>query len=308
MNQRASFIAAALFAALAPLPVTASVNPSYLRCEYRVDPLGIDTLKPRLSWILTSGERAQKQSAYQLIVSSTREELGKHSGDVWDTGKIAGGESIQIEYAGKPLHANQECWWSVRVWDADGKPSGWSKPARWTMGLLNKLDWTAKWIGCDIPRGQVESATYLPSPMLRKNFATRAAIKRALIHITAAGLYELYVDGKLVSRDCLTPGWTEFHKRMYYQTYDVTGLIGDGGKHALAAMIGDGWYGLHHGGRGRLALLGQLHLEYQDGSTEDVTTDESWKCSYCSRASRAASTTSRCGRRSAPAARGWCAS
>lgn len=281
MNRRlVGFVAAALWAIMMSPRVIASVDAAGLRCEYQENPLGIDVVKPRLSWMLVSKERAQVQSAYRILVASDAERLKRDVGDLWDSGKVASGESIQIPYDGKPLGSNHACWWKVRVWDGIGKASGWSKAASWTMGLLSRADWKGTWIGCDIPREKVENPTYLPSPMVRKAFETRGSVKRALVHVTAAGLYELYVDGARVGRDHLTPGWTEYQKRAYYQTYDVTRLLNSGGKHVVAAMLGDGWYGLHHNGRGRLALLAQIHVNYADGSSEVVATDGSWKCSY----------------------------
>lgn len=123
-----------------------------LRCEYLKDPLGIDAVKPRLSWILESGglgtpERGQRQTAYRVLVASTPESLAKEQGDLWDSGKVESDRSTQVEYAGKPLESRMPCYWKVRVWDQAGKASEWSKAAMWSMGLLKPDDWKAKWIG-----------------------------------------------------------------------------------------------------------------------------------------------------------------
>ena len=123
------------------------LNIENLRCEYLNDPLGIDIVKPRLSWVLKSEEHGQKQTAYQVLVASTLELLGKDQGDLWDSGKINSDQSIHIEYGGKPLVSKQYCYWKVRVWDKDSKPSVWSKPAIWSMGLLKASDWgNTRWI------------------------------------------------------------------------------------------------------------------------------------------------------------------
>jgi alpha-L-rhamnosidase len=95
-------------------------------------------------------ERGQRQTAYQILVASSRENLDKDIGDLWDTGKVNSDETLVV-YAGKPLRSEMECWWKVRVWDKDGNPSEWSEPARWTMGLLEPSDWKGKWIGYDEP-------------------------------------------------------------------------------------------------------------------------------------------------------------
>jgi alpha-L-rhamnosidase len=132
-----------------PLAATHALEVENLRSEYRVNPLGIDVAKPRLSWVLEDDERGQKQTAYQILVASTPEILAKDQGDLWDSGKISSDQSIQVEYGGKPLESRAACHWKVRVWDAEGEVSDWSAPALWTMGLLKSEDWQAQWIGFD---------------------------------------------------------------------------------------------------------------------------------------------------------------
>ncbi len=144
------------------LPAPAAVNPkaytgkglapAYLRCEYLVDPLGIDEPAPRLSWVVESGERGQRQTAYRLLVASSEKLLRRGQGDLWDTGKAASDETICAVYQGQPLVSHQRCYWMVKVWDKDGRESTWSKPAIWSMGLLQPGDWKADWIGHDSPR------------------------------------------------------------------------------------------------------------------------------------------------------------
>jgi hypothetical protein len=136
-----------------PKPYTGkALAPTYLRCEYRVDPLGIDEPAPRLSWIVESGLRGQRQTACRLLVASSEKLLGKDQGDLWDTGKVARDETIGTAYQGQPLVSQQRCFWKVKVWDKDGRESAWSKPALWSMGLLQPGDWKAEWIGYDKPR------------------------------------------------------------------------------------------------------------------------------------------------------------
>ena len=134
---------------LANCAANASVRLSDLRCEYQTDPVGMDGTHPRLSWILTSDRRGERQTGYQVLVASTPGGLRKNRGDLWDTGKVASDQSIQLEYAGKPLISRVRCCWKVRVWDRDGAPSPWSAPSTWTMGLLHPGDWRAKWIGTE---------------------------------------------------------------------------------------------------------------------------------------------------------------
>ena len=112
-----------------------------LRCEYLVDPLGVDVAKPRLSWVLESDIRGQKQTAYRILVASSRAALADERGDVWDSGKVQSAQTAQVAYAGKPLASRMSCWWKVQAWDQDDKPCEWSQPAHWSMGLLRPEEW-----------------------------------------------------------------------------------------------------------------------------------------------------------------------
>ena len=115
-----------------------------LRCEYLVNPLGIGTAQPRLSWDITSSRRGEKQTAYQILAASSQELLDK--GDLWDSGKVDSDQTIQIPYSGHPLSSRQNCFWKVRVWDGDGTRGHWSQAAFWQVGLLQSNDWSAQWI------------------------------------------------------------------------------------------------------------------------------------------------------------------
>ncbi len=118
-----------------------------LRSEYQVNPIGLDMARPRLSWILASEERGQRQTAFQILVASSGGSLAGHHGDLWDSGKMTSDQSAQVEYGGTPLRSRARAWWKVRVWDKDGRLSRWSPPAQWTMGLLQPGDWHGEWIG-----------------------------------------------------------------------------------------------------------------------------------------------------------------
>jgi alpha-L-rhamnosidase len=256
-----------------------------LRCEYLINPLSIDTLYPRLSWQIQSNTRAATQTGYQIVISTTAANLAANKGDLWDTGKVTSKETIQIEYKGKPLQSRQECFWKVRVWDQNGKPSNWSKPAQWTMGLLDPNDWSAKWIGDKLPSVENVSAT-----MLRREFKLPARPKRAVLYASALGVYELHINGRRVGDQLLAPEFTDYHSRIQYQTYDVTNLL-KSGANAIGALLGDGWYA---GGLGLARsvakkarniygdhprLLAQLEIELPDGKTERVVTDGTWRTS-----------------------------
>ena len=123
---------------------TLSVNG--LRCESRTDPLGIDTVRPRLSWVLTSDIRGQSQTAYQILVATSENKLNESDADLWNSGKMISRQSLNVEYAGKPLQSRLRCYWKVRVWGKRGGASNWSETAWWEMAFLEKNDWTASWI------------------------------------------------------------------------------------------------------------------------------------------------------------------
>src|SRR5437016_4923029 len=123
----------------------ADVSIGELHCEGLENPLGIDATRPRLSWIMQSKERGERQTAWQVCVASTQAKLKADQGDLWDSGKVLSDQTIQVRYGGKPLTAHAECFWKVRTWDKSGKQSAWSQPAHWTMGLLSPSDWKAEW-------------------------------------------------------------------------------------------------------------------------------------------------------------------
>ncbi len=139
----------------------AGLEPQDLRCEYLVDPQGIDVVEPRLSWTLESGQRGQMQTAYRILVAGDPKQLAHDTGDLWDSGKVASDQSIQIAYAGTPLKSSMVCYWKVQVWGKDGRPSSWSKTASWTMGFLGQDAWKAQWIGFDASREPASPAKKL---------------------------------------------------------------------------------------------------------------------------------------------------
>ena len=436
---------------------TSETAAKYLRCEYRVNPLGIDVTRPRLSWVLDCRQRSGMQSAYQILAAATIENLKQNNGDLWDSGKVSSDRSNQVVYEGKPLTSRMRCYWKVRVWDKDGKVSAWSEPASWTVGLLEPGDWQAKWIGYDAepptsyqkdksPAVNLEAGKWIwfdegepqksapiatrffrrnveipsdkklkracfalaadneatvfingleagkakgwqtvqtldvteklapgkttlavavanqgdkanpaglagklliefetgepqtipidrswkasnaeqngwqgpdfnddnwpdskevarigdepwgkpaqeelvlpPPPCLRKTFFVNKPVKRAVAYASALGLYELNINGKRVGTDYFTPGWTDYTKRVYYQSYDVTNLLTRGGN-AVGAILADGWYAgyigfgkkrEHYGDKPRLCV--QLEIEYTDGSRQTIATGKSWKAAY----------------------------
>ncbi|HEY9175438.1 MAG TPA: glycoside hydrolase family 78 protein, partial [Verrucomicrobiae bacterium] len=428
-----------------PAASPAATSLGQLRCEFLKDPAGIDVTEPRLSWILDSGERGARQTAYEILVASSAAKLKPGQADLWDTGKVASDQSIHVRYAGKPLASRQQCFWKVRVWDQDGKPSAWSKPASWSMGLLQSADWRGQWIGKDevekvavlkgcswiwfpegepeksapvatryfrrvfeLPAGRVvkhaelqlagdnewacavnaqhaggggsfKSATTMdvtrsvrtgrnviagwvknagndPNPaglvgllrvefetgeplviptdgawkttdkesgawtaldyndsawvaakvlgpvgmppwgevsgsedrrlaarMLRKEFEATKPVARATVYLSGLGLSELYLNGKKVGDHVLSPALSEYLKRVFYVTHDVTAQV-KRGRNALGVWLGNGRYFAPRStvpigttSYGFPKLLLQLEVDYADGTRETIVSDASWK-------------------------------
>ena len=200
--------------------------PTDLRCEYLSNPIGIDVREPRFSWVLHHTARAQAQTAYQVLVSSRPEGVDRDTGDVWDSGRVASSDSIQVVYAGKPLASGRTYYWKVKYWDTAGNASPYSAVAQLEMGLLSRDEWKGQWIGGD--------------NLLRKELTLNGKIVRARAYVTALGYYELRINGEKVGPNVLDPAWTTYPKRVLYTTYDVTHQL-RAGKNALGAMLGGGW-------------------------------------------------------------------
>lgn len=244
------------------------IKPDHLRCEYLVDPLGIDVDKPSLSWQLLSEQQGQKQTAYRLLVASSRENLDKEIGDLWDTDKVKSDESFQVAYKGDHLQSHMQCFWKVMVWDKDEQSTEWSELAFWSMGLLSPDDWKAKWIGTPKPG---------TSPYYRQPFNIADLPEQAIIYIAALGYFELYLNGQKVGSEVLAPAVSNFSKRSYYRTYDVTSYLKKG-INSLGIWMGTGWYSpglpgvMHHSPvvRAQLKISSKNH-------EQNIITDTSWE-------------------------------
>ena len=247
-----------------------------LRCEYLVDPLGIDARAPRLSWIVTSDERGQRQTACQILVASSRELLDAGTGDLWDTGKLASDETVLVPYGGKPLASRMECFWKVRAWDKDGQETAWSAPASWSMGLLEPSDWEGRWIGQSVDsfpkRGEA------PAPLFRCVFSLGGKPVRARARVAAMGYYELRLNGRVQGDEVCGPAVCDYNKRAYYVTLDVTDSVRQG-ENCLGLWLGRGWYCSEFPGVTHPGPIGRVDLEVtlEDGSLVRVGTDATWK-------------------------------
>lgn len=265
-----------------------------LRVEHMQNPSVVDATQPRLSWINTPKSqtaRGLKQTAYRIVVATSMKKLQQGNYDLWDSGRQESDASSLVTYQGKPLPSAQDCYWKVQTWDQDGKPSAWSKPARWGMGLLDAADWKAQWIA--------PSLDHAGAPLLRKQFDTRGKVKQAKVFVCGLGYFELYVNGQRIGDDYLVPNMTDYTERhdldkgpiaiagnmsghrVMYLAYDVTKQL-QKGRNALGVLLGNGFYDalnlnipLSHFGEKCLRL--QLQLTYTDGTTQTVCTDGTWQ-------------------------------
>jgi len=258
----------------------APLGVSGLRVEYLPNPVGIDVARPRFSWRITSDTRNTQQTAYQLQVGLSAPNVGRGSGLFWDSGRTASDVSVFVDYAGPALASHTRYYWRVRVWDSKSRVSSWSPVAYWETGLTQPGDWTAQWVG---PAATPADSLPGASPLLRRAFQVKGPVRSARAYVTSLGLYELHLNGARVGDQLFTPGWTSYNRRLQYQTYDVTAQLHPGAN-AIGAMLGDGWYRGYLGFFGQrniygrqLALRLQLDIDYQDGTSERVTTDATWK-------------------------------
>ncbi|MGJ5816602.1 family 78 glycoside hydrolase catalytic domain [Paludibaculum fermentans] len=263
---------------LTAVSVSAALTPVRLECEARVNPLGIDTARPRLGWTLKSDENGARQAAYQILVASSAAALKPGSADLWDSGRIASSRQGWVDYAGKPLRSFQRYYWTVQVWDAVGRASGWTPAAQWTTAMLQPSDMQGEWIAH--PEHSLRSG---PLPLFRREFQVVKPLRSAIALVSGAGFHELRVNGRKVGDHVLAPAWTNYKATMLYEAFDVTSELKAGGN-AVGVMLGNGFYNVaggryvkYSGSFGHPRLWAQVHLEYADGSTQDIATDSSWK-------------------------------
>ncbi|MEJ2902134.1 family 78 glycoside hydrolase catalytic domain [Pedobacter panaciterrae] len=223
--------------------VTSSVVPGNTRCEYLINPKGLDELQPRLSWTLTATDTAafgQKQTAYRILVASTEGGLKLNKGDIWDSGWVSSSQMQQITYKGRPFVSDKNYFWKVSVKDEKGKISPWSKAAQWTTGLLKPTDWKAKWIGTDQIFDPAQQDCNISDPWLRKTFTLKTKPGKANIFVASVGFHEIYVNGKKIGNDVMAPSVTDHMKRARYVAYDIAPEL-KAGKNVITIWLGTSW-------------------------------------------------------------------
>ena len=232
-----------------------------LKTEHLFDPVGIDIPHPRLSWNCEGGQR---QTAYEIVCNQ------------WQSGRIES-DAMHAQYP-MPLESRERVNWKVRLYDETGEPGEWSE-AYFETGLLKPTDWQAKWITGDYVPSRKER---YPVDCFKKVVSIEKPVASARLYATACGLYEARLDGRRIGDFRFAPGYTDYRKRVQYQTYDVTDLL-HAGENELTVQLADGWYrgscgawGLTYQYGTETKLLMQLEIVYADGAKETVVSDRSW--------------------------------
>ncbi len=259
-----------------------------LRCEYAQDPIGIEVARPRLSWRIESDRRGEKQTAYQVLVAADADALVADRGDLWDSGRVDSDQSVNVEYAGRPLASRERALWKVRVWDREGQPTAWSSVASWEMGLLRLGDWQASWIGLpvtplpsgtDAPVGPA-AASYLrfdePAGEKAKDPVTRRfragftipgdrKLRSAALLVAAENAAQTFVNGRATGE--VHPAWSW---RRMTQIGVTEALVP--GRNVVAIAVTS-----IYGGAPTLAAV--LQVRFEDGGGQNVVTGPDWKAS-----------------------------
>ncbi len=243
-----------------------------LQIEHLRETLGIGIDRPRLSWRVETSIQNWQQAGYEIECYGANGQLSDK------TGQVASGQSVLVVWPFAPMQSRQQVSLRMRVWGSDGSESAWSEPVSIETGLLHAANWDADFISPDFNE---DTSSPNPAPYLRRKFGLRPGIKSARLYITALGLYDAYINGQAVGDHVLSPGWTVYDQRLRYQTFDVTAMLQPGGN-AIGVILGDGWFRGRIGfGSGKsniwgehLALLAQLEIQYADGSSERIVSDD----------------------------------
>lgn len=284
-------VQAGLAEPVAPGPESRADQPSMLvvqlKTEHLIEPIGVERPHPRFRWQLESTKRGQLQTAYQILVASSLKGLEADKADKWDSGKVSSDNSVEVMYGGSPLSSGERCYWKVRVWDPNGRPTAYSTPSFFEMGLLNASDWHGKWIAAK--KG-------ISSPIFRQEINVNGSVRRARVYIAGIGYYELYINGKKVGDRVLEPAHTYYNNdqpfhldsRVLYAAYDVTSYL-QPGKNAFGVMLGNGWYSADTDvGSSPVArtpyadgprLMMQANTELDGGQKITMASDSDWKVS-----------------------------
>ncbi len=286
-----------LFLILPVIVFSQGLQLSSLQCENKTNPLGVESKTPLLSWQLQSGQRNIVQQAYRILVADDSLLLKKNIGNIWDSKKVQSTASINVPFNGALLQSAKTYYWKVKVWDNKNNTSSWAANAVWQMGLHNTSDWkNAKWIAYEkLP----DSNLIIPAahgkgkkewgigknilPLLRKDFLLLKSVKKATAFISGLGHFDMHLNGEKVGDHFLDPGWTMYTKHALYVSFDITNQVKNGAN-TIGVMLGNGFYYIPReryrkltGAFGYPKMICRMLVEYADGSTENIVSDNSWK-------------------------------
>lgn len=258
--------------------IAAQIAPTQLKCEYLINPIGVDMPQPRLTWMMSDNRIGAKQTAYSIAVGNDSLQVAKGIGDCWLTGKINSSATL-LRYNGKTLRPFTKYFWQVSLWDKDGKPLPKKAISSFETGMVDIRNWKGTWIS------DANNIQTLPAPYFRKKFTANKKIKMARAYIAAAGLYELYLNGKKIGNHRLDPMYTRYDRRNLYVSFDVSKELMNG-ENAIGVLLGNGWY--NHQSiavwnfdrapwRARPTFCLDLRITYVDGTTETITSGRDWK-------------------------------
>ena len=272
--------------------------PADLKCNNLTNPSGTNAI-PDFGWIVSSEARGKTQSAWQVILDKDQKNLEHDNPVLWNSGKVLSDQTSWISYSGPTLEPANKYFWKVRIWDEEDKQSEWSKSASFITGLFDDKDWSgAKWIGYEeIPdsmllvpgihkgikiEGDIATKRSIV-PYFRKEFTIKKKVKEAFVFISGLGQYELYMNGSRIGDRFLSPGWTNYLKTCFYNTFDVTNELKNG-PNAIGAIAGNGFYNINRERYYKLVitygaprLIIKMLIRYNDGTEDVIESNETWK-------------------------------
>ncbi len=257
-----------------------------LRCEFMMNPEGIDRPAPRLGWRMQqiAGTQGQHETAYRILVASSQSVLDTDTGDLWDSGKVTGERPVLVSYAGKTLKSFQNYYWKVKIWDENGEEQSWSDTAHWAMGILDASQWQAKWLGYVAESEKnifapdwYENAKWIWHPEDKdidlKNysrfFKTRlsvsnlAELQQAEILLCANDAFQLFVNGKEVS------GIIAYRPEVPAPQYNIKPYLKNGDNEIFIQT----W---KYDNPDPAGLIGVVKIVKKDGDVETIETTEQW--------------------------------
>lgn len=265
--------------------IHAAVGLTKLTVEGRVEPLGLDETEPRFGWQIVADKKMVMQEGYQLQVSTTPED----NGYVWDSGYVKSDSSQWVSYKGSTLKPNTVYYWRVKIKTNRGK-SGWSEWSKWTTGLLAEENWLGQWIGYDsiTPDVRMEQHSRIAARHLRKTFSVQKPVKRATAHICGLGYYLLHINGRRIGDYLLAPAPTQYDKAVIYDTYDVTNQCTNNAPCIIDVTLAGGYFFPMtqnyqtnvRSAYGMPKLRMNLIVEYEDGTSETIATDDTWQIAF----------------------------